>query len=111
MITVLPTAGSTGWADRMSGSGSGSRAGSGRLARVIATRGGKAAPEAPFVIEHREALIYMLCEAAELEHGLMCQYLFAAFSLRSSRTLSATSGWKNRVLKSSFCTSSRVIPW
>ena len=45
-------------------------------------RGGRAAPEAPFVIEHREALIYMLCEAAELEHGIMCQYLFAAFSLK-----------------------------
>src|SRR5271166_4699048 len=57
-------------------------AGKGRLAEVIATRGGQAAPEAPFVIEHREALIYMLCEAAELEHGIMCQYLFAAFSLK-----------------------------
>ena len=54
----------------------------GSLARVIATRGGLAPPEAPFVIEHREALIYMLCEAAELEHGIMCQYLFAAFSLK-----------------------------
>ncbi len=54
----------------------------GRLARVIATRGGLAPPEAPFVIEHREALIYMLCEAAELEHGIMCQYLFAAFSMK-----------------------------
>lgn len=54
----------------------------GRLAQVIATRGGLAAPEAPFVIEHREALIYMLCEAAELEHGIMCPYLFAAFSLK-----------------------------
>src|SRR5580698_1966861 len=57
-------------------------AGQGRLARVLATRGGKAAPEAPFVIEHREALIYMLCQAAELEHAIMCQYLFAAFSLK-----------------------------
>ncbi len=57
-------------------------AGPGRLAQVIATRGGLAPPEAPFVIEHREALIYMLCEAAELEHGIMCQYLFAAFSLK-----------------------------
>ncbi|MGH3269069.1 MAG: ferritin-like domain-containing protein [Trebonia sp.] len=56
----------------------------GRLARVIATRGGLAPPEAPFVIEHREALIYMLCEAAELEHGIMCQYLFAAFSLKEN---------------------------
>ena len=57
----------------------------GRLAQVIATRGGLAPPEAPFVIEHREALIYMLCEAAELEHGIMCQYLFAAFSLKQSQ--------------------------
>lgn len=57
-------------------------AGQGRLAQMIAARGGSAAPEAPFVIEHREALIYMLCEAAELEHGIMCQYLFAAFSLK-----------------------------
>ena len=31
---------------------------------------------------HREQLIYLLTEAAELEHGLMCSYLFAAFSLR-----------------------------
>jgi hypothetical protein len=36
------------------------------------------------VFEHREALIYMLYEAAELEHGIMCQYLFAAFSLKRS---------------------------
>ena len=56
----------------------------GRLAQVIATRGGLAPPEAPFVIEHREALIYMLCEAAELEHGIMCQYLFAAFTLKQN---------------------------
>jgi CDGSH-type Zn-finger protein/truncated hemoglobin YjbI len=59
-----------------------SAAGQGRLAQVIAARGGQAAPEAPFVIEHREALIYMLCQAAELEHIIMCQYLFAAFSLK-----------------------------
>ncbi len=56
----------------------------GRLAQVIATRSGKAAPETEFVIEHREALIYALCQAAELEHGIMCQYLFAAFSLKQS---------------------------
>jgi CDGSH-type Zn-finger protein/truncated hemoglobin YjbI len=56
----------------------------GRLAQIIATRGGLAPPEEPFVIEHREALIYMLCEAAELEHGIMCGYLYAAFSLKQS---------------------------
>ena len=56
----------------------------GRLAQMIATRGGLAPPEEPFVIEHREALIYMLCEAAELEHGIMCGYLYGAFSLKQS---------------------------
>jgi hypothetical protein len=53
-----------------------------RLADLIATRGGLAPPEAPFVIEHREELIYILCQAAELEHGIMIQYLYAAFSLK-----------------------------
>jgi CDGSH-type Zn-finger protein/truncated hemoglobin YjbI len=67
-------------------------AGRGRLAAVIASRGGKAAPEAPFVIEHREALIYMLCQAAELEHGIMCQYLFAACSLKQREDEGLTRG-------------------
>jgi Ferritin-like len=69
-----------------------SAAGSGRLAEVLATRGGQAAPEAPFVIEHREALVYMLSEAAELEHGIMCQYLFAAFSLKQREDEGLTPG-------------------
>ena len=51
--------------------GSAATAGRGRLAEVIASRVGKAVPEAPFAIEHREALIYMRYEAAELEHGIM----------------------------------------
>ena len=33
-------------------------------------------------LEHREALIYTLGKAAELEHLVMLQYLFAAFSLK-----------------------------
>jgi hypothetical protein len=76
-------------------------AGQGRLAEMLAARGGQAAPEAPFVIEHREALIYMLCEAAELEHGIMCQYLFAAFSLKqredeglTAEQLAAVTRWR-----------------
>ena len=74
-------------------------AGQGRLAEVIASRGGLAAPEAPFVIEHREALIYMLCEAAELEHGLMCQYLFAAFSLKQDQAEGLTADELEAVLR------------
>ena len=31
----------------------------------------------------REQLIHALYEAAELEHNLMCTYLYAAFSLKS----------------------------
>src|SRR5213595_3399203 len=84
--------------------GSPEAGGQGRLAEVLATRGGLAAPEAPFVIEHREALIYMLCEAAELEHGIMCQYLFAAFSLKqgeqeglSETELDAVRRWRKQV--------------
>ncbi len=38
--------------------------------------------EPPIVIENREELIYLLTEAAEIEHGLMCCYLYAAYSLR-----------------------------
>jgi hypothetical protein len=79
-------------------------AGRGRLAEVLATRGGRAEPEAPFVIEHREALIYMLCQAAELEHGIMCQYLFAAFSLKqradeglTPEELEAVTRWRQKV--------------
>jgi hypothetical protein len=31
----------------------------------------------------REELLYLLSRAAELEHGLACIYLFAAYSLKS----------------------------
>jgi hypothetical protein len=56
----------------------------GPLGHVLATRHGEhdGDPEAPLVIQHREALIYILGKAAELEHLIICQYLFAAFSLK-----------------------------
>ena len=34
------------------------------------------------VMPTRERLFYSLCEAAELEHTLMCTYLYAAFSMK-----------------------------
>jgi hypothetical protein len=40
--------------------------------------------EPPIVIENRKSLTYLLCEAAELEHALMCEYLYAAFSLKTA---------------------------
>jgi len=78
----------------------------GTFSHVVATRGAaERTPERPFVIEHREALIYMICEAAEMEHGLMCEYLFAAFSLKERideglrpPQLAAVERWRNVIL-------------
>ncbi len=38
--------------------------------------------EPPIVVGNRKELTYLLCQAAELEHAVMCQYLYAAFSLK-----------------------------
>jgi len=38
--------------------------------------------EPPLRAESREELVYLLGEACELEHGLMCEYLYAQFSLK-----------------------------
>lgn len=38
--------------------------------------------EPEITVAHREQLAYLLSEAAEIEHGLMCCYLYAAYSLK-----------------------------
>src|ERR687893_1040125 len=52
---------------------------------VYTPRKGRRRPltDAPIVVENREELIFLLSEASELEHMLMLQYLFAAFSLKT----------------------------
>ena len=74
----------------------------GPLANVLAVRGGKATGG----LEHREALIYTLGKAAELEHLVMLQYLFAAFSLKqnvregvSAQALVAIQRWRRTLLE------------
>jgi CDGSH-type Zn-finger protein/uncharacterized Fe-S cluster protein YjdI len=54
----------------------------------------------------RESLVHMMYEAAELEHNLMCTYLYAAFSLKttvedglSAVEAEATSRWRRDILK------------
>jgi hypothetical protein len=50
--------------------------------QLLAARGG-VEPGAPtMVLQHREALIYTLGKAAALEQLVMCQYLYAAFSMK-----------------------------
>lgn len=57
-------------------------------------------------LEHREALVYTLGKAAELEHLVMLQYLFAAFSLKQSveeglsrEGLAAVQRWRRTLLE------------
>src|SRR6185295_1734882 len=54
----------------------------------------------------REQLIHRLYEAAELEHNLMCTYLYAAFSLKSgtgeglsAAEADATARWRSVILR------------
>jgi hypothetical protein len=60
--------------------------------------------EPPLRITDREQLIFVLCEAAELEHSLTCAYLFAAWSLRteegdglSGAQSAAVRGWERAI--------------
>src|SRR6187549_2278582 len=77
----------------------------GPLANVLAVRGGKARGEGGG-LEYREALIYTLGKAAELEHLVMLQYLFAAFSLKqdvregiTAEQLEAIQRWRKTLLE------------
>src|SRR5882757_9112802 len=54
----------------------------------------------------REQLLHSLYEAAELEHNLMCTYLYAAFSLKTSEAdglsaveAEAVARWRKAILK------------
>jgi CDGSH-type Zn-finger protein/uncharacterized Fe-S cluster protein YjdI len=53
----------------------------------------------------REALLHRLYEAAELEHNLMCTYLYAAFSLKdageglAAEEAAATARWRRTILE------------
>jgi hypothetical protein len=77
----------------------------GRLAQLLAARGG-AQPGAPtMVLQHREALIWTLGKAAALEQLVMCQYLYAAFSMKDrddeglrQDQLDATRRWRRELI-------------
>jgi hypothetical protein len=57
------------------------------------------------IVEHRKELTYLLSQGAELEHALMCQYLYAAFSLKtaadglSDDQVERVEGWRRVILK------------
>src|SRR6478672_2942737 len=79
----------------------------GRLSLTLTARHGVRGidPEAPLPIRNRDGLIYTLGKAAELEHLVVCVYLFAAFSLKreTSEGLTAkqaglTRGWYRELM-------------
>ena len=77
----------------------------GRLMQLLSARGGTE-PGAPrMVLQHREALIYTLGKAAQLEQLVMCQYLYAAFSMKdrdddglTKPQLDATRRWRRELI-------------
>jgi hypothetical protein len=64
-----------------------------------------AAAEPEVVTGTREQLLHLLAEASEIEHTLMCSYLYAAFSLKSreedgltAEQAEATARWRKTIL-------------
>ena len=60
--------------------------------------------EPKIVIAHREHLWILLSEALQLEHMIMCQYLFAQFSLKdgardglTAEQADAVDRWRTKV--------------
>ncbi len=43
-------------------------------------------------VDTREELVYLLGQACEIEHGLMCEYLYAQFSLKRGPDEGLTDG-------------------
>jgi hypothetical protein len=63
------------------------------------------AVEPPLRVESREELVWLLAQACELEHGLMCEYLFAQFTLKrtreeglSDRQLAKVAAWETVII-------------
>ena len=61
--------------------------------------------EPPLKIATREELVYLLGEACEIEHGLMCEYLYAQFSLKrgldeglTTEQLSRIQAWEKTLI-------------
>ena len=73
--------------------------------QLLSARGGTAVDAPTMVLQHREALIYTLGKAAALEQLVMCQYLYAAFSMKdrdddglSDDQLDAVRRWRREIL-------------
>ncbi len=73
--------------------------------QLLSARGGSDPGASTMVLQHREALIYTLGKAAALEQLVMCQYLYAAFSIKdrddeglSPLQLEAVRRWRRELI-------------
>ena len=73
--------------------------------RLLAARGGTVPGAPTMVLQHREALVWTLGKAAALEQLVMCQYLYAAFSMKdrddeglTPEQLEATRRWRREII-------------
>jgi hypothetical protein len=61
--------------------------------------------EPEITVANRKELTYLLSQGAELEHALMCQYLYAAFSLKTEADglppddAAQVEGWRRAILR------------
>lgn len=61
--------------------------------------------EPEITVANRKELTYLLSQGAELEHALMCQYLYAAFSLKTEadglapEDVALVEGWRRSILR------------
>ena len=73
--------------------------------RLLAARGGTVPGAPTMVLQHREALVWTLGKAAALEQLVMCQYLYAACSMKdrddeglTPEQLEATRRWRREII-------------
>ena len=73
--------------------------------QLLSARGGTQPGAPTMVLQHREALIYTLGKAAQLEQLVMCQYLYAAFAMKDREDdgltpdqLEATRRWRRELI-------------
>jgi hypothetical protein len=76
-----------------------------RFIKILESRAPASSGETGMVLQHREALVYTLSKAAALEHLVMCQYLYAAFSMKDreddglpAEQLAAVRRWRKELI-------------
>jgi len=72
---------------------------------------GQPAAEPALTVDTREELVYLLGQACEIEHGLMCEYLYAQFSLKRGLDEGLTEGQLARGVAHRIHQDLRRRPW